>query len=344
MPTSFREAWHILRDGVVDEEASGTLLRLLLNVGRLRVFAGVDRVSGDPSIVLEAPESLSCGKLLQQSCWGFRALALDEGHAADGCRLLAVKLVASEAEDLFASLGDSIELRLQDATSDRTAFGSVVSEIERWRRFLRKHSGGLDPAGVVGLIGELGIFKAIAVSRGVRVALDAWRGPAGAMRDFEMPDLSIEVKAFSPAAGGKVRISDPLQLEADAARPLLLACQEVSVAGEGGGRLPDYVNECRLLLAGNVRALEQFESLLADAGYLPAHDGLYVQRYMRGGLGVYLVDDAFPRLPAEIIPVGVEDVRYSLSVASLAVFAVDFNAALHQEGPLTGRRENGDES
>lgn len=337
-PCRFSKAWSKLREGAMAEESAGMLLSLQQANGALRVFAGVDRCSGMPSIVLETPAEVSAAKLMQQSCFGFQVVRLREAKAAAPSTLVALRLASNIAEDLFAFLGESIGESVRQATSTAAAFASVVAEIERWRRFFRKHSGGLGSAGQVGLIGELAVLELVASARGALAAVESWRGPLGAMRDFELADVCFEVKTYSPASGGKVRISDPLQLEVDSGRPLLLACQEVSVGGEDGCRLPDFVNNCKAILAEDSRALERCDSLLAAGGYLSAHDSLYDQRYKRGGLTAYFVDSAFPRLPARLIPAGVEDVSYSLSVASLAAFEVDFRAVLcgSQNCPSSG--------
>ena len=208
-----------------------------------------------------------------------------------------------------------------------------MDEIERWRRFTERHGRAMTTQSMIGLIGELSVLERLLNRLGRGPALTAWRSPQGSLRDFELSEATIEVKAYSPSSGGLVHINDPMQLEPDCGKLLFLACQEVIPAEDASLRLPDHVNRVRSSLGGDLGLVGDFDRLLADSGYLSAHDQEYQDGFRLGVLRVFAVTETFPRISPGAVPLGVANVRFTLSVASLGSSEVDASQAV---GPLSG--------
>ena len=176
---------------------------------------------------------------------------------------------------------------------------------------------------VRGLLGELTILARCAGLHGTLAAVTAWRGPTGALRDFELPRAAVEVKTYQHATGSSVRINDPGQLEPSASRPVYLAAVNVSESDASGATLPDYVTRVSTLLDGDLEAAGAFADRLADYGYLEAYSEHYLTRYRVERVSLYEVRAGFPRIRPLDLQAGVVDVGFSLTLSALSKFEVD---------------------
>jgi hypothetical protein len=222
------------------------------------------------------------------------------------------------------------EIRTSNSAS--AAIHGVVQLIERWRRFLEKHRENLGPEEVRGLIGELSMLERLAMRIGARAALASWRSPFGSIRDFECPNVAVEVKTYMTSTGASVRINDPLQLEPESGIPLLLACQELARSSEEKLTLPGHVARISRLFEGDISLKEDFDNALASAGYLTSHAKLYIDGYALGATNVFEVCDGFPRISAASIPPFVSRVHFDIEILPLARFSVPADTHI---GPMS---------
>lgn len=100
-----------------------------------------------------------------------------------------------------------------------------------------------------GLIGEIEVLKLLIANLGPKPALDAWTGPSGAPKDFELKADCIEVKARRGASQPFVKITNEHQLADVSDRRLWLAVLAVDKVQQPHGRtLTEYVAEVTDLL------------------------------------------------------------------------------------------------
>jgi len=327
---SIRDAWTLLRahDGGGDKSLR---MRLINTVGDLSIYAAVAEGSKNLGLVFDMPEAVRPTRFVNQSG---KRVSVDRLSGPDiglGRVAVLVSLQDKECEDLFGLLCDHLLSKVRTHSDARVAVNAVVDEIDRWRRFMERYRRMLDTQAVIGLIGELAVLERLLGRIGKAVAIAAWRSPQDSLRDFELPDATIEVKSFSTSAGGLVHINDPLQLEPDGGKSLFLACQEVVPVEDGSDRLPDHVGRVRAAIGSDTGLLGDFDRLLADSGYLPAHEPEYREGFRLADLRVFRVSEGFPRLAPSSIPLGVKNVRFALTVASLISYEVDAAATI---GPL----------
>ena len=334
-----RESWKQLRSNVGASGSQSLRMRLLHTVNDLSVYASVSEADQGIGMVFEIPQSVQSPRLVSHN--GKRVTVrkvvgqgVRAGHSA-----VILGLKDSECEDLFGLLCDHLLSKVGASRDAKSAIALVVDEIDRWRRFMDRHAKRLDRAAVIGLIGELAVLERLANRVGKGPALIGWKAPSGSLRDFELGDMTVEAKAYSPSQGGTVHINDPLQLEPEAGKQLLLACQEVAFAEDLGQRLPDHVTRVRTMLGPDPGILGDFDRLLADSGYLAVHDDEYRDGYQLGVMKVFRVDSGFPRITPESVPLGVQNVRFGLQVSSLGEYELDPESCIGPRSTTKGRDE-----
>ena len=336
---SIRDSWMKLRDSTEVPGVHSLRMRLVHSVNDLSVYASISEADKGLGIVFVIPQSVQIPRLVSHNGKRVAVSKVVGQGISDGHSAVVVALKDSECEDLFGLLCEHLLGRVAACRDAKAAISLVIDEIDRWRRFMDRHAKRLDRAGVIGLIGELAVLERLANRVGKGPALTGWRAPSGSLRDFELGNMTVEAKAYSPSQGGTVHINDPLQLEPEAGKELLLACQEVASAEDLGQRLPDHVTRVRTTMGHDPGILGDFDRLLADSGYLAAHDDEYRDGYQLGVMKVFRVDSGFPRIAPESVPLGVQNVRFGLLVSSLGAFELDPDSCIGSRPNTKGRDE-----
>ncbi|MDE2982786.1 MAG: PD-(D/E)XK motif protein [Gemmatimonadota bacterium] len=266
--------------------------------------------------------------LTSQHRWPrLRGLRIERQAASRGQEFLVFRLTDAEHRDLFYRLCTDLVGAAGVARSEQEAVDVCIMRTWRWHRLLKRgRDGRLTAEEQKGLIGELTVLMelvmpAIGVSQGVA----AWVGPLGASRDFEIGTVGIESKACAPLAS-KVRIASEDQLGSDEAHALFLHVTEVAAALGGSPAaltVTQVVERAREFIESqDTSALGEFEERLAATGYDDADE--YVdQLWLIGDVAVFVVLEGFPRIIPPMVPPGVIDVRYQISLAECEPFRID---------------------
>lgn len=162
--------------------------------------------------------------------------------------------------------------------------------LAEWRHFLSAARARLSDEIATGLFGELSVLCSLAEEE-PHLALDAWIGPTGAVRDFSHGTRAIEVKTRFSGASERVRISSLAQLDCRGLESLLLAVVDIeeNVLGQSLGQMVDHAVEL------GVPRLPLMD-LLLGVGYVPgmAEDDERLMRVTR--LRTWQVGESFPAL------------------------------------------------
>lgn len=239
-------------------------------------------------------------------------------------RVLTFILKDLEQRELFAALCLDIASAAEGALDNQNALHRALRRTLRWHHLLR--GGRTDILTLEeqrGLIGELAFLRRLVDLIGTRAAIEAWRGPFGAAKDFELSNCLVEVKARRGAARPFVSISSEDQLsDVDGARLFLLVMQVDAAVIPAGGTLTDHVKELDDLFASSsLDSYQLWEEALSSSGFDFADD--YSERRWSTGTPVHFeVSAGFPRIAAPVVP-GVSAVRYSLSLDACAPHAVE---------------------
>ena len=262
-----------------------------------------------------------------------RGLHIERQADAEGHReLLVFRLTEVENRDIFHRFCIDIVDTVGMARSGQEALDICIMRTWRWHRLLK---GGRDGRLTVeeqkGLIGELVFLEqyvvpTIGVGQGVR----SWVGPLGANRDFQIGIVEVECKARAPLASA-LRIASADQLDSTPETPIFLHVIEIARArGEVAGAVSvtDVVDRVRHLIeAGDVAVHGDFEERLWAVGY-DRSDDYSDRRWVIGNSSFFGVVSGFPRVTPKMLPAGVTQVRYHVTLAQCEEFRADEAAVI----------------
>lgn len=235
---------------------------------------------------------------------------------------LVVSLIEQSQIDLFEILCRDIVETGEVAESADSALARTIQRTRRWHHLLR--SGSLRRLSIEeqrGLVGELSVLRALVETIGPKAAIDAWTGPTGAAKDFELGNVCIEVKAKRTAAKPFVRISSEEQLsDVPGARLFLHVANVASAIKPQGMTLHDHVAETEQLFEPEIDAFDAWEAAIAATGYDTLHD-YEDRRWELIDSREFEVINGFPRIETPLTS-GVESVTYSIALDACSPFEV----------------------
>ncbi len=306
--------------------------------GRLRwdYFWAVDTKGNCLMLIQHGKEHQPQGRLPKLNGLQVEVLAGGDSPRAH----LAIRLEDRAQRSLFHRFCRNLVEAGERAATEPEVVAAVLKHIWRWHRFLKKgEDKRLSAEEQKGLIGELGVLRRhLAPVVGAWGAVNAWTGPLGHPKDFEIGGVCVEAKAWR--GGTRVVIASESQLEVGEAERLFLHVTELSVASEG---VPGAVTVTTM--AEKVRdeigkqdasAVDLLETRLAGAGFDWKTD--YTDRHwLVGSEHLFRVGDGFPRIVPAMLRPGVDRVRYSIALVHCEPFRADFGELTE----LIGRRGRG---
>ena len=246
-------------------------------------------------------------------------------------RILALKLLDPNQQDIFHSLCRDIISVAAGAVSEAEAVSVALMRTWRWHHLLRGGRGALlSLEEQKGLLGELLVLERLLLPHmGALTAVTAWRGPLGSPKDFEIGRVAIEVKARRGGATPSVAITSEHQLDERGVGSLFLYVVELDEAPEDAtdGLTVRYVADRvrEHLYSLDPGAAGVFESLVSAAGVRPEDDYSHSQ-WLEGPSRVYLVTGEFPRIARSDVRPGVSYVRYTVSLDDCEPFLTSVGA------------------
>ncbi|ELF6471910.1 PD-(D/E)XK motif protein [Vibrio vulnificus] len=230
----------------------------------------------------------------------------------------------SQAE-LFETLCRDVVESGEKASNLDDALSRAIQRTKRWHHLLRSgRSEGLTIEEQRGLIGELAFLRELATIFGSEVAVEAWKGPSGAPKDFELIGCCIEVKTRRTAAKPSISISSADQLaDCDGGRLFLGVKNVESAIVPEGMTLHDYVALTEVLFQADCSTYTKWEDAIYSTGYDPLNK-YDDRRWVIRSTAYYEVLEGFPRISCPL-PQGVQNVRYSISLDACEPFKVNDN-------------------
>lgn len=242
--------------------------------------------------------------------------------------IYVLALVEPAHKDIFHQLCLDIISAAEAQDREASVLTVAVSRTWRWHHLLRGGRGrGLSVEEQKGLIGELLVLERhVLPATDASSAVDAWLGPLGAPKDFEIGAVCIEAKARRGTAMPFVSISSEFQLDASGTEALFMHVVDLATAQPGSPKaftVTDLAARLRDdVVTRDPGALEPFESLLAATGFL-WEDDYSESRWIETGSCLYEIVDEFPCIDAASAPLGVSGVKYKLELAACAPFEAD---------------------
>ena len=243
---------------------------------------------------------------------------------------IVIRLTDREQREIFLRLCDDIIDATALGETEEQAVDLFLARTWRWHRLLQgSRAGRLGDEEQKGLVGELVVVERHLMP--VFGALDAvrfWTGPLGTPQDFEISRVHVEAKA-QRASAPRVTISSEHQLESGHDDTLFLHVTEVVIAAEGTAgafTLTETANRLRSVIGErDTVAVDLFEERLGAVGF-DWEDDYSDRPWLVVGEALYEVREGFPRLTPAMVPGGVGNVRYTISLADCEMFRVTSGA------------------
>ena len=236
----------------------------------------------------------------------------------EDCRwALSFSLADNDFKDLFLRFCDDIITASSGLKNADRGGRFVATRYNDWQKMLSAVSKDvLSSSEIKGLIGELIFLRDVLMPNyGKQMALQSWTGPEKASQDFIFPNTWYEVKT-TRSGTNDITISSVEQLDSDQEGTLaVLFLDPTSRTDEKGITLNRLYNEFSSLL--NTEEFKIFELLLLKNGYFPRkeYDNFI---YRPNGRRLFRVDENFPCLRRNQIPVAVVNASWTLSLAAVS--------------------------
>lgn len=261
---------------------------------------------------------------------------IDVKYSSSFSRAFTLRLRDASQKEIFETLcRDVVDAGEAAATAD-SALSRAIRRTRRWHFLLQGGSSkGLSIEQQRGLVGELAFLRSLCLKLGPAGAIDAWKGPEGASKDFEFPEICVEIKARRGAAKPHVKISSEDQLTSVEGARLFLRVYDVdSAVKPDGANLHDHVNMTSDLFKQDDGAFERWQILIDATGYDEGHE-YGDRRWIIGKERSYEVIDGFPRLPSPLLE-GVTNVSYSVSLNACEPFLASEDVLVVAKGQING--------
>lgn len=237
-------------------------------------------------------------------------------------RAFVLRLLDETQRELFLTLCRNVVETAEGADTLEHALSRAIRRTRRWHFFLKGGSAkGLTIDQQRGLVGELSFLGELCEAIGPLAAIESWKGPEGASKDFEFPHCCIEVKARRGAAKPYVRISSEDQLSDVEGGSLFLRVYNVdSAVLPEGENLHVHVSKAAARFEDCDKAYEQWEDLISAAGYA-LDDDYNDRRWVVGLARTFDVIPGFPRVVSPL-PDGVGSLSYAIALDACASFLI----------------------
>lgn len=238
--------------------------------------------------------------------------------------VLALKEV--NQSELFETLCRDVVESGEAATNIDDALFRSIQRTKRWHRLLR--SGRLEGISIEeqrGLIGELAFLRKLAIKFGEAMAIEAWKGPTGSPKDFELIGCCIEVKTRRSASIPSISISSADQLsDIDSGRLFLNVTNVESAIVPEAMSIHEHVKMTEILFedADNNSYLK-WEDAIYSTGY-DSENNYDDRRWLLKSITHFEVIDGFPRICCPL-PSGVQNLKYSIALDTCSPFELKEN-------------------
>ena len=259
-----------------------------------------------------------------------RGLQMEDLADDDASGTLLIRLVDAAQVELFYRLCMDIMSSASGASSPQATVSAVLHRTWRWHHLLRGGTDGrMTPHAQQGLIGELRVLETeLAPRMPIGEAVEAWTGPFGSPRDFEIGGSAIEAKARRGGAEPFIAISSEHQLDTSDVETLLLHVINLArpAPDTEGFTVTDVVERIRASIEkANPAALVAFETRLLAVGYR-SEDDYSDSLWTETDRHLYSVREDFPRIEAHELRAGISRVSYCISIVDCADFEVTSDA------------------
>jgi hypothetical protein len=237
---------------------------------------------------------------------------------------LVISQIVEDSEEIFETVLQNLvdHILIKEELSLYTV---VYKVLDRWHNFFkRKWDSKLTLEEEIGLFGELYYINKWLdfFPHEPPLIIKDWKGPLKNRIDFVTKNSGVEIKAVTPKIRDEIKISNEKQLEINPViDTLFLYILKVEVNESTGNSLQNMIETIEEQLVGRAPSLAvKFKDLLLEVGVI---SGEYDRNYffVHDELG-YIVKDGFPKLTSKNLPIGINNVSYSIDLSHCNRFKI----------------------
>jgi hypothetical protein len=237
---------------------------------------------------------------------------------------LILTLSEKEDKDIFYSLCLDLLKSSKNINDESLAIKSILKRLEKWQYFLKSGKKIIDKKQLKGLIGELHLIKKyLLVEYNAKDVLEFWKAPLQAVQDFELNNMTIEVKTKSSVNSITISSSKQLFTQLDYLYLFVVTLTESTKNITESFNIYDMIDEIiKLIGLDNLLLIENFNNLLMYYGFveLIEYEDLY---FIISSDEFYKVTDKFPKIVDT--PDGVEKLNYRINLGACKDYLVQEN-------------------
>jgi len=193
----------------------------------------------------------------------------------------------------------------------------VQARLKSWANFLKPIRNGLSDSTFTGFWGELYVMSQYMMKNSiVNDAMRFWIGPEGKKQDFTLNNVAVEVKTTMSGEPRSIKISSIDQLER-VTKKLYLFNLIISPATQGKGlSLKDMFDYCMEEMKNDIECQTKFLHKVSEL-YDKASEEQLNNPMSVVAENLYDVQDDFPALTSENLPLAIPKVQYEILINSL---------------------------
>ena len=233
------------------KDSSGNILFILHTTSEIIINQKIPKINGI---------SISIGKL-------------------DKTNQLILTLLKNEDKDMFYTLCLDLLQSTKNLTDEILAVKTILKRLEKWQYFLKNNRLLIDKKQLQGLIGELFLIKKYLLSNFDSAnTLSFWKAPLQSVQDFEVDNMTIEVKTKSSVNSITISSYEQLFSELDKLYIFVVTINESSKDIEKSFNIFNLIDEILELIGDeDLSLIDSFHNLLMQYGFieLSEYEDLY---------------------------------------------------------------------
>lgn len=245
------------------------------------------------------------------------------GSRRDGKYGITFSLIEKKSIDLFVHFCEDMISYSRNVQKSKNAADNICSRYIQWQKaFIRTEGKLLSFEQIKGLIGELYFLKMEMMPKyGPQKAVDSWIGIESTDQDFLCDDTWYEVKT-TVSGSGTVKISSVEQLDTEAEGHLVVVTLDKTSEADTSKLTLNNMVELVIESIPEKVLQDRLMSRLLTYGYYfdKAYDRI---GFRYNGMSQYKVDQTFPCLRKDQIPISVQNAKYELALAAIEAFKED---------------------
>lgn len=229
--------------------------------------------------------------------------------------------------NIFEIVVEDLRVQLQSAENIEESLFTIIKTLKKWKDFFAADKELLmSEERQQGLYGELLFLSECIDSQGLDAVLH-WTGSDDETHDFYFGLHAVEVKTTSAQAPYFASISSEYQLDNnDISGLLFLRFYALRRSHSGGESLPERIANIRSRLGEDILLLQKFDEKLKKYGYFDEAADNYTVGYHLRDIYCFAVDNGFPKIIKEDVPLGVADLTYRINIMLCMPFAQDIKS------------------